>query len=351
LATFTYADISVNGGADGKLDAVPGSSPAGSLLERQVTLQQLRIFKSVVDHHNFTRAAEALFLTQPAVTHQIQALARTMGQPLFTGRGPAGLTAVGEVVYEKACRILADLRELDEAVDNVDRLRAGSLRIAGDVTFGTYILPRAVSAFHAIHPNIEVHMAVSQGSTIRDRLLHHDADLGVVGRLWDDSRIGAQAVIENVVACYCSPSHHLAHRTPVALEELADRTLLVREAGSGLSDGVMRLFADASVRMRPAMEITDNEARKRAAVEGLGVAVLSTFAVRSELAVGLLVPLQAEGFPLHLMWHAVWLGDRELSSAARAFKEFLCSEAWGSEPTSAAPHEILVAPEPELADA
>ena len=102
----------------------------------------------------------------------------------------------------------------------------------------------------------------------------------------------------------------------------------MRERGSGLGNAVHDLFRRANLSLRPAMEITDNEARKRAAVEGLGVAVLSTEAVRSELAVGLLVPLMVEAFPLRSTWHAVWLAGRKLPAAADAFREFITVASW-----------------------
>ena len=298
-------------------------------LERQLTLQQLRVFKSVVDHRNFTRAAEALFLTQPAVTHQVQALVRTIGRPLFVGRRTYHLTPLGEVVYAKACRIVADLRELTEAMEDANNLSTGTVRVAGDITFGTYILPRAVGAFRAARPDVQVRITVGHGSGIRDLLLQREADIGVVGRLWEDGRLESRPVMENVVACYCSPTHPLTRQLQLELDHLADQVLLVRESGSGLSDGVQRLFSRAGLQLRPAMEIADNEARKRAAIEGLGVAVLSTHAVRSEVAVGLLVPLRVEGFPLHLTWHAVWLKEHQPAPSTQAFTEFLCTENWG----------------------
>jgi len=324
----------LTGDETGEAEAPVESRPRGrraptSHLERQFTLQQLRVFKSVVDHRSFTRAAASLFLTQPAVTHQVQALSRTMGQPLFTGRGTTSLTPLGDVVYDKACRILTDLRELSEAMEDVDAIRAGTIRVTGDVTFGTYILPRAVGAFRSVHPDVQVQLTVAHGSTIRDRLLHREADLGVVGRLWQDSRIGSRPVMENIVACYCAPGHRLASGESVRLESLAERVLLLREEGAGLSDAVQKVFDGAGLTLRPAMLIADNEARKRAAVEGLGVAVLSTYAVRSELAVGLLVPLEVDGFPIRQTWHAVWLTGHELRPPAEAFRSFLCAESWG----------------------
>src|SRR5580704_5404320 len=114
-------------------------------LERSITLRQLRIFTTVVDQRSFTRAAEALSLTQPAVTHQMQALARAVGQPLLDPRTRvATLTAAGEALYERAARILAMVGDVEDAVEDIAGLRAGRVRVAGDTTVGIYVLPDAV---------------------------------------------------------------------------------------------------------------------------------------------------------------------------------------------------------------
>lgn len=304
-------------------------------LERQLTLQQLRVFKSVVEHRNFTRAAEALFLTQPAVTHQVQGLARTMGQPLFVGRDPGQLTPVGQRVYEKACSIVADLRDLDGAVADAEENVAGAVRVAGDITFGTYILPRAVAGFHSDSPGVRVHMAVTRGNSIRDRLLRRDADVGIVSHDWDDERICSTPLLDNEVRCFAAPDHPLACRSAVRLEDLARRVLLVSEVASGSSRTVQALFQGRNVNLDPAMEIADNEARKRAAIEGLGVAILSTYAVRAEVGAGLLVALPAEGFPIQRTWHSVWLRNLRLPPSAEAFLQYLCSGAWRPDTGSA----------------
>src|SRR6202022_4950708 len=107
----------------------------GSSLERRLTLRQLRIFKTVVDQRNFTRAAEQLSLTQPAVTHQMQTLARALGQPLLQPGRVFELTPVGRAVYERAGRVLALVRETGEASRELVGLRRGAVRVAGANTF------------------------------------------------------------------------------------------------------------------------------------------------------------------------------------------------------------------------
>src|SRR6202166_3828661 len=150
-------------------------------LERSLTLRQLRIFTSVVEHRSFTRAAEALSLTQPAVTHQMQALARAAGQPLLDpGIRQPTLTPAGQELYERAGRILATVGDAEEALEDIAGVRAGRVRVAGDTTVGIYVLPDAVAAFHREHPGVELSLDVVNRLRVRELLLTGGADVGVV---------------------------------------------------------------------------------------------------------------------------------------------------------------------------
>src|SRR5215471_13459779 len=159
-------------------------------LERRLTLHQLRIFKSVIDSHSFTRAAEALALTQPAVTHQMQALTKSVGHPLINpSRRSPQLTAVGKVLYDRASRILSAVGDAEQAIDDLVELRAGTLRIAGDTTVGTYVLPDALAGFHRLYPHVELSLDVVNRTAVRDLVVDGTADFGVVGRLWEDDAL------------------------------------------------------------------------------------------------------------------------------------------------------------------
>ncbi|HEV1996968.1 MAG TPA: LysR family transcriptional regulator, partial [Candidatus Dormibacteraeota bacterium] len=194
-----------------------------SHLERQLTLQQMRIFKAAVEHRNFTRAADALSLSQPAVTQQIHSMEKTFGRALFAGRGAAELTTLGTAVYQSVCRILANVRDLDEAAAPRGQLTQGTVHVSGDTTFGTYVLPRAVAGFQNSSPRVRVEMSVARGSSIRDRLLRRDADVGISGHLWADDRIVSSPLIQNELRCFCAPSHPLSRRSRVRLEDLSRR--------------------------------------------------------------------------------------------------------------------------------
>ncbi len=298
-------------------------------LERGITLRQLRIFITVIEHRSFTRAAEVLSLTQPAVTHQMQALARAVGQPLLDpgSRAPV-LTAVGQALHERAGRILAMVGDAQEAIEDVAGLRAGRVRVAGDTTVGIYVLPDAVAAFHRDHPGVALSLDVVNRAQVRERLLEGIVDIGVVGTLWEDDVLAAEPFLENSLMCFCAPGHPLAEREALQPGDLLDGPLLLRERGSGTRDSAERILRDAGAEPIAAMEMASNGALKRAVAGGLGVTVLSTYAVRLELQLGLLRPLHVQGFPVERMWHVTWAHDRLLSPAATAFRAFLHTPDW-----------------------
>ncbi len=298
-------------------------------LERSITLRQLRIFTSVIEHRSFTRAAEVLSLTQPAVTHQMQALARAVGRPILDpGSRTPVLTAVGQALHERAGRILAMVGDAQEAIEDVAGLRTGRVRVAGDTTVGIYVLPDAVAAFHREHLGVALSLDVVNRARVRELILEGIADIGVVGTLWEDDALAAEPFLENALMCFCAPGHPLADREPLQPIDLLEGPLLLRERGSGTRESAERILRAAGAEPIAAMEMASNGALKRAVAGGLGVTVLSTYAVRLELQLGLLRPLQVAGFPVERMWHVTWARDRLLSPAAAAFKAFIHSPGW-----------------------
>jgi DNA-binding transcriptional LysR family regulator len=311
-----------------------------SPLERRITLHQLRIFKTVVDLKGVTRASEALSLSQSAVTHQMQALARSLGHPLFqTARRTFELTPVGQALADRAGRILALVRETGEALDDIAGLRSGSVRIAGDTTAGIYVLPDALAAFRSVHPDIQLSLEVVNRKTVRELLLSGDADLGIAGRLWDDDLLEAEPFIENELACFSAPTHPLVGREPLRPRDLLDGPLLLREPGSGTRESAEEILRAHGVDPQPAMQMASNGALKRAVTKGLGVTVLSTYAVRLELELNLLHALDVQGFPVRRRWHVIWARERILSPAAQAFRRHLHATDWRTALTEAVSRE------------
>lgn len=300
-----------------------------SILERRITLHQLRIFKTVVDLHGFTRAAEALALTQSAVTHQIQALERSIGFAVFqSSRRTIELTQVGTALYERAGRILALVRETGDALDDIAGLKSGSVRIAADTTVGIYVLPDAMAAFRQSHPEIALSLDVVNRQRVRELLLSGDADIGVAGRLWEDDLLEAEPFLNNELKCFSAPSHPLAQRRRVEPAELLGGPLLLREVGSGTRESAEAILREHGVRPQPDMEMASNGALKRAVARGLGVTILSTYAVRLEVELGHLTIVPVRGLPVSRRWHVVWTRERILSPAVQAFRKHLLAPDW-----------------------
>src|SRR5450759_4972116 len=272
-----------------------------SPLERRITLHQLRIFKTVVDLQGFTRAADALALTQ---------------------------SAVGAAVHERAGRILALVRETGDLLDDITGLRTGTVRVAGDTTVGIYVLPDALASFREQHPSIELSLEVVNRKRVRELLLSGDADIGVAGRLWDDELVQAEPLMENALMCFSALDHPLVKQEPLQPADLLKGPLLLRELGSGTRESAEAILREHGVEPKPAMQLASNGALKRAVARGLGVSVLSTHAVTLELKVGLLHPLRTPACPVTRLWHVVWARERVLSPAAQAFRQHLQSPEW-----------------------
>ncbi|MGC2192978.1 MAG: LysR family transcriptional regulator [Candidatus Dormiibacterota bacterium] len=298
-------------------------------LERRLTLHQLRVFRTVVDEGGVTRGAEALALTQSAVTHQLQTLARGVGQPLLQpSRRRLALTPAGELIYECAGRALAVVYETGEMLQELAGLTRGTVRVVGDSTIGIYVLPDALAAFHRLHPEIRLTLEVVNRSQVRESLLVGSADIGVAGKLWDDDLLINEPFLENELVCVSSPDHPLVAREPVRLADLLQGPLLLREPGSGTRETAESILRQAGLEPAPAMQLASNGALKRMVAGGLGVSILSTYAVRLELESGHLHQLQVEGFPVKRVWHMIWSRDRALSPAVHAFREHLRGQDW-----------------------
>lgn len=307
-----------------------GARPVGQV-ELRLTVHQLRVFKMVADRQSFSRAAEALHLSQPAVSHQIKALVRTVRAPLFEEIGRrVYLAAAGRLLYEHATRIIADFEMAGHALDELHGLRRGRLRLAGDTTVGIYVLPDVLGAFKQAHPAVDVSLDVGNRQHVYDRLLANAADFVVVGRPWPRPVIplAVQPFLPNELIAIAAPHHPLAGAKRVSLARLAAEPFITREPGSGTRETAEEALGRARRPIHTVMELASNGAIKRAVAHGLGVAVISRYAVSLELRLGLLVELPVIGFPLRRQWHLVYPRDKRFGPVEDAFLSFVNEGAW-----------------------
>ncbi len=287
------------------------------------SFKQLEALLLVARHESVSRAADALHVTQPAVSLQLRMLEEAAGTPLTrkVGRG-IQLTAAGEVLVEFADRIL---RLWDQAGDELAALKgviSGTLRI-GAVTTAEYLLPPMLVQFTTARPDVRIKLQVGSRSEIVNMLGRHEIDLAIMGTPPREFRTNAAPFAKHPMAFVASPRHPLMQKRRLALADIMDANLLVREKGSGTRTAVERVFKEAGYPLRIGSELSSNEAIKRMVVAGLGVAFLSVHACTLEFEAGLVKMLPMPGYPVEADWHVMHLTDKPIPTVAAAFQDFV----------------------------
>ncbi|OZA29778.1 MAG: LysR family transcriptional regulator [Hydrogenophilales bacterium 17-64-11] len=292
-----------------------------------ITLRQLQVFEAAARLGGYTRAAEALHLSQPAVSMQIRQLEGQAGMPLFDQIGKKlHLTDAGRTLYSHAQSILAQVHEAQLELEEMRGVRRGQLNITIAST-ANYFAPRLLAAFCQRHPEVKVSLDVSNREHILELLHETDKDLAIMGRPPEPSDLVAHPFMENPLVVIAAPSHPLAQASGIPLARLNQETFISREIGSGTRIAVERFFEEAGTRLTTAMEMSSNEAIKQAVQAGLGLGVVSVHTLEMELALERLVILDVQGFPILRHWYVVHRQGKRFSSVAQAFLNFVMDEA------------------------
>ena len=292
-----------------------------------LTLRQLKVFESVARHLNYTRAAEELHLTQPAVSMQVKQLEESLGAALFEQLGKRiHLTETGKEVLTYARNITQQLDELEAVLNHQKGLSGGRLRVSVATT-ANYFVPILLGSFSRRHPDITVSLDVTNRETLLRQLSENLVDLVIMGRPPAEADVEAEVFMENPLVIVAPPDHPLAREKKIPLRRLQEEVFLVREPGSGTRIAMERFFAERGMHLKTGMEVGSNEAIKQSVQAGLGLGLLSRATVDQELALGQLVVLDVAEFPIMRHWYMVHRRGKRLSPVARAFRDFVLSEA------------------------
>jgi LysR family transcriptional regulator, low CO2-responsive transcriptional regulator len=289
-----------------------------------VTFRQLQVFAEVAKLGSMSRAAASLHLTPPAVSMQIKEVESQVGLPLFDRQGRSvSLSTAGEYFLVHARRLLANLKEADDAMARFKRLEHGLLTI-GIVSTAKYFVPHLLARFHEEHAGIDVKLRVvgNRGQLVA-LMQAAEVDLAVMGRPPKELATRAEAFAAHPMVFVASPQHPLVgvgHAPPGALQ---GQPFIVREIGSGTRAAMEAFFAEHRVEPRITMEMSSNETIKQAVIAGMGLSFLSLHTIGLEVRSGLLRLLDIEGTPLMRTWNVVHLQSRVLSPAAEAFRYFI----------------------------
>jgi DNA-binding transcriptional LysR family regulator len=287
------------------------------------SLRQLQIFRSVARNLSYTRAAEELNLTQPAVFTQVRQLQEHVGSALIERIGKQlFLTEAGEVVLGSAGEILGELDRMDMRLAELRGMARGRLRVCV-VSTAKYDIPRRLGDFCRMYPGIDVSLTVGNREELLSRFAANEDDLYVLGTVPEGINASWHKYAENPIVVIATPDHPLSGKQNVHASELAGEAFIMRERGSGTRIAMERYFFGEGIAPTVRMELGANEAISEAVMAGLGISVISRGSARLELQSGNLVELEVAGFPILRHWHVAWPKGKRLSVGAEAFLDIL----------------------------
>jgi DNA-binding transcriptional LysR family regulator len=293
---------------------------------RPYTLKQLQTFIEVARQRSVSKAAERLFVTQPAVSMQIRQLEEVFGLALIE---PVGrniqLTHAGEEFLVHAIAANGQLKDLEASMAGHVGLSKGRIDLAV-VSTAKYFVPMLLVRFAKLFAGIDIQLRIDNRENILGMLARNEADLVMMGRAPTDLDCQATPFASNPQAILAAPGHALVRRKQLPFSALAEHRFVVREQGSGTRAAMERLFAQHQTPMNVVMEMPSNETIKQAVMAGMGLSFLSMRTVRHELASGHMALVDIEGLPVMGDWYITHLSHKKLSPAAMAFKGFLIEQ-------------------------
>lgn len=293
-------------------------------------LRQLEIFVKVAELGSFSKAAAALFLTQPTVSEHIRTLEDELGVRLLDrlGRGAAA-TKAGELLLGHARRILALSSEARQALDRFQGRMSGELLVGASTIPGEYVLPTLIGRFKEKYPDISITLLIGDSQAVVDWVVEGRAELGVVGARLHHRGVEYKELMPDELVVVVPASHPWHARTSISLDELRDEPLLVRERGSGTRAAFEAALADARVELgslRVVGEMGSTQAIKQAVKVGVGVSLVSRRAVEEECKAGLVGCLDVKDLKVTRSFYLATHKERSRSPLAEAFRVFLESE-------------------------
>ena len=288
-----------------------------------LTLQQLKLFESVYRNSGYTRAAEELHLTQPAVSIQIKRLENQVGLPLFEQVGKKIFPSMaGKAVYEASLDILNRVSSLKNSIEEIKGVVKGSLQMSV-VSTAKYFMPHLLGKFLKDYPEVEPRLKFTNRARVVERLMSNKDDFVVMGQIPSGERLESYPFLENIIVAVAPPDHPLANRKKISLKRLIKERFLQREPGSGTRMVFNKMLEQKGLQLEPYMELGSSEAIKQGVMAGLGLAVLSLHSLCLERDAGKLTVLDVVDFPLKRRWYAVHLKGKILSLTAKTFLDYI----------------------------
>ncbi|MBF8778605.1 LysR family transcriptional regulator [Pseudomonas fulva] len=292
----------------------------------RMTLRQLQIFNEVCDLKSYSRAAEEMSLTQPAVSLQIRQLEELVGQPLFEYVGKKlYLTEAAEALQRASRDVFGRLENLDMQLSDMQGSLQGQLKLAVESS-AKYFVPHLFAAFRQRHPEVNLTLTVVNRAQAIRRLSDNRDDLIVMSMVPQDMDLDFLPFLNNPIVAVAAPDHPLCQHERLRLQDLEPHALLVREQGSGTRKACEEYFKERRVHFSQTLEVASTDAQRECVIAGLGIALLTRHALNLELATGVLRELPVEELPLYRSWCLVQSKAKRQSPVALAFQAFIRNE-------------------------
>jgi DNA-binding transcriptional LysR family regulator len=295
-------------------------------------LRQLEIFAKVAELGSFSKAAEALHLTQPTVSEHIRALEDELGVRLLDRlRRGAAVAPAGQLLLTYATRMLALSREARQAMSGFQGKMSGDLVVGASTIPGEYVLPALLGRFKDKYPEIAVTLLIGDSQAVVDWVAEGRVELGVVGARLAQRSVDYRELMPDEEVVVVPPGHPWFGRKQIVLEDLAGEPLLLRERGSGTRAALEHALAAAGVELaslRIVGEMGSTQAIKQAVKAGVGISVLSRRAIDEEARAGALWAVRVKDVKITRSFHIALHRDRSRSPLAEAFRVFLDTETF-----------------------
>jgi LysR family transcriptional regulator, low CO2-responsive transcriptional regulator len=290
---------------------------------KNLTIRQIRIFICAVKHMSFSKAAEELHVSAPAISLQIKEMEEDIGVILFLREGRrVELTSAGEYFLLYAKRITNTLKE---AADTMEKLKGQDARILkiGLVSNAKYFVPRVLAQFKREYPNVQIRIDVRNRQQLVELLREGDIDIAIMGRPPREIDTRVEAFAQHPHVFVANPQHVLASKRNISPKSLNQFELITREEGSGTRYIMETYLAEHEASPVISMEMSSNESIKQAVMANLGISFVSLHTIGLELENRQIAILDVQNTPIIRTWHVVALSKRNLSQAAEAFRYFM----------------------------
>lgn len=293
---------------------------------KNLTLRQLRIFEAVATLLSYSRAAEQLSLTQPAVSMQVQQLEAELGLQLLVKSGrQVTLSQSGEEMLRQSRRILHQVLIAEDAIGAFHQTSGakGGLLHVGVVPTAHYFAPKLLMAFAQHWPGVKFKLTVDKRDAILSMLQEHQLDVAIAGYPPSEADVEAETFAQHPHCIVAAADHPLAKKRHITWDALKDEPFIFREPNSATRQFFEHLLQAQSLQVKVSMELSGNETIKQALMAGMGISFLSAHTFQIELEAGQLAVLHLEGMPKMLDWCLLHRRDSFLSGVNDAFKSFV----------------------------